>query len=486
MSLANRIAQNTAIQIAGKVLSTALGIGIVAILTRELGREGFGAYSTANAFLQVFTLVLDLGLNVTLVALLGEHAGNEKYERRCTSALFTLRIFMAGVTLLLLAPLIGLATSYSWEIKLAIVALTGSFFFPSLNQVVMGAQQRHLRMTSAAIAENIGRIVALGGLIVGIWLGWGLLPSMWIITLASAFTFLYNFFSVRRYVDFSWNWDVAFWKSALSRSWPVGLSVAFGLIYFKADTLILSWVRPQAEVGVYGAAYRVLEILIAVPFIYAGLILPILSKAWATKDKAAFGTIMARSVDLMSLLVAPLIAGTWLVGPNLMQAISGSEFRVSGNVLGILILAIGVIFFNTVFSHAVVAQDLQKRMIPIYILTAVFTLTGYLLFIPTYGIWAAAWLTVFSETCVGLGSLIVTGNALRIPFKISLTLKAIIGAVAMYIVVLPLKDLWLPIPILVGALVYSALLFLTGALNKKMIQELVSLREKKVDTSVLP
>lgn len=484
MNTGRTIAANTALQVTGKLVSTALGIGMIAILTRSLGREGFGAYSTANAFLQVFTLVLDLGLNVTLVALLGEHAGDDPYERRCTSALFTLRIVMATIALLILAPSIGLLTSYPWEIKLAIIALTGSFFFPSLNQVVVGTQQRHLRMASAAIAENIGRIVALGGLILGTWLGWGLLPSMWIISLAGFASFLFNFFHVRRYADFSWNWDPAFWKIALTRSWPVGLSVAFGLIYFKADTLILSWVRPQAEVGLYGAAYRVLEILITVPFIYAGLILPILSKAWATKEKKAFGTLLARSVDVMSMLVAPLIAGTWLVGTQIMEAIAGRAFRSSGDILAILIIAIGVIYFNTVFSHAVVAQDLQKRMIPIYILTAILTLTGYFLFIPTYGMWAAAWLTVFSETCVGVGSLIVTSSALPIPVRLGTSIKALLAAVAMYFVVHPLRDLSLPIPILVGAVVYTGLLFLTGALNKAMVQNLLGLKRGVMDPTL--
>lgn len=190
MSLARSLALNTGVQILGKGVSTVLGIVIIGLMTRQLGTEGFGAYSTANAFLQVFALLLDLGLNVTLVALLGEHAGDEKYERRCTSALFTLRIVMAFLILGLVAPAVALASPYPLALKLAIIALTGSFIFPSLNQVVVGAQQRHLRMSMAAIAENVGRVIALAGLLIAQSQGWGLVPIMWFISLAGFGNFI--------------------------------------------------------------------------------------------------------------------------------------------------------------------------------------------------------------------------------------------------------------------------------------------------------
>src|SRR5690349_7264094 len=120
MSVARAIAWNTSIQVVGKVLSTLIGIALIAMLTRQLGQVGFGMYSTANAFLQIFALLLDLGLNVTLIALLGEHAGDTAYEKRCLSALFTLRITLAIVILGFIAPLVALVFPYPWELKLAI------------------------------------------------------------------------------------------------------------------------------------------------------------------------------------------------------------------------------------------------------------------------------------------------------------------------------------------------------------------------------
>jgi O-antigen/teichoic acid export membrane protein len=474
MSVTRALAWNTGVQLIGKIISTGFGIAIIGLLTRLLGQEGFGGYSTANAFLQVFALVIDLGLNVTLVALLGEHAGDTAYEKRCSSAIFTLRVVMATICFGLVAPVVGLLSPYPWPLKLTILALCGSFFFPVVNQIVIGVEQRHLQMHTAAFAENIGRIVLLATLLIGNQLGWSPLTYMWAVTVAAGANFFMNFLVARRYASFAWNWDPAFWKQALQRSWPVGVSILFGLIYFKADTLILSLTRPQAEVGLYGTAYRVLEVLITVPFMYAGILLPLLSQAWAKKDQASFGRLTARSFDVMMLLVCPLIAGTLVLGPELMALVAGPDFRASGDILKVLVFAIGVIYLNTVISHAVVALDAQRRMLPIYIGVALFTLAGYVWLIPTYGMWAAAWLTLTSETLVGIGSLWVTLRHTPIPFHPRISIAAIAASVIMGILVAQLSAFWAPIPIAVGAVVYFVCVYAFGGIPKDVLKEVLS------------
>ncbi len=477
MSLSRDIARNTGVQVAGKILSTGLGVILIGLLTRQLGREGFGMYSTANAFLQMFALFLDLGLNVTLIALLGEHADDPAYEKRCISALFTLRLLLAITVLGLLAPLVAFAFPYPWELKLAIVALTASFIFPSLNQVVTGAQQRHLRLTMTAVAENVGRLVALAGVLLAPSLGWGLVPIMWIISLAGFANFAVNFFSTRRYVSFRWNWDPAFWRTALKRSWPVGVTIIFGLAYFKADMLILSLVRTQAEVGLYGAAYRVLEVLITFPFMYAGILLPLLANAFVKKDEERFNKLTSASLDVMLVFAIPIVVGAWLVGPELMGLIAGADFVASGEVLRVLVLAIAIIYLNTIFSHIVVAIDAQRRMIPVYVVVAVLTVGAYLLFIPIYGMWAAAWLTVASELCVGLGSLLVSSKTVRIGYNPKATLAAIGAAVVMAAGVTAIPGWPIAIRILAGAIIYGTCVYLFGGVSKATLREILSFKK---------
>ncbi len=479
MSIARTLAHNTAVQIAGKVVSTILGVITVGLMTRYLGQAGFGMYSTANAFLQFFGIILDFGLNVIVVQMLGEHAGDEKAERQIVSATFTLRI-VSAFAILGIAPFLGLIfPQYPWELKLAIFALWGSFFSASLNQIVIGVQQRHFKMHIVAAAEIAGRIVLLGGILLARALNWGLVPIVLIVSLGGIMNCFINYIVARRYASFTWNPDFAFWKKLLSRSWPIGLSILFNLIYFKADTLILSLVRSQAEVGIYGAAYRVLEVIVTVPFMYAGVLLPIIAKAWATGQKERFATLMGHSYDAMTLIAAPLVAGTIVLATKAMVLVSGKDFAESGDVLRILILAAGVIFFGTISSYAVVTLNAQRKMIPVYITVALVTLVGYLALIPTYGLWAAAWLTVFSETCVAVAStyIAVRGSGMR--WKKMASFKAIFAAIMMAFAIWPFRNANILLTTTLGAVVYVGLVLATGAVSKGTLKELLAFRRSE-------
>lgn len=476
MSLTRAIAWNTGSQAVGKVFSTLLGVAIIALMTRHLGQTGFGYYSTAITFFQIFAIMLDLGINVMIVQMLGEHKGDEAYEKRAVSATMTLRIITALVVLGL-APFIALLFPYAWEVKIAIFALTVSFFSASLNQVVIGVQQRHLKMYAVAISEVLGRAVLLIGLLMAVWLGWGLLAISIFVSLGSAINLLINWGVARRYASFAWNWDPDFWTQLLKRSWPIGVSIIFNLAYFKADTFVLSLVRSPEEVGVYSAAYRVLEILVTFPFMLAGIMLPLFSNAWAKKDLPRFNQLVRQANNVIILLAAPLALGTLVMGVPLMTFVSGQEFAESGEILKILAFAVSIIYLGTIASHVVVAVNAQMKMLPVYIGAAILAVAGYIIFIPVYGMWAAAWMTLISEAVVAGAAIRITYKAAPQSISWSIILKTLFASGLMALAILPVKDAWLPIPILLAVIIYTVLIFLLGAVSKATLKEIFSWRK---------
>ncbi len=485
MSHTRALAWNTGVQIFGKVISTAIGVLVVGLMTRYLGQQGFGLYTTANSYFQVFAIILDFGLNVTLVQMLGEHAGDAKYEDRITSATFTLRTICALV-LLTIAPIIGFFLPYPLELRLAFFAIWGSFFFTSLNQIVIGVQQRHLKMQAVAIGEIIGRIILLAGVLVARQLGWGLIPIVSIVSIGSFANFAFNTWFAHKYASFRWNWDPTFWKTILRRSWPIGISIIFNLLYYKADTLILSYVRPFQEVGIYGAAYRVLEILITLPFMYCGVLLPIISHAWAKNDKSRFQHLLQNSYTVMLLLAAPLVAGTVVLGDRIMAFVAGKDFAASGDILKILMLAMGVIFFGTISSHAIVALNKQRAMLPWYLVIAIVTCAMYLIYIPQYGMYAAAWLTVFAETFVAVVTTIMSLMASNTQVKLLPLGKIIFAASLMALAVQPFAAMSLAIPIIVGIVVYGVFIFVFGVVSQETLNEILSIRRGPQSDTMLP
>ena len=478
MSTTRAIAWNTIIQFIGKGISTAIGVVVISMMTRHLGEARFGMYSTANAYFQVFAIMLDLGFNVMLVQMLGERAGDKAFEDRATSATFTLRL-VTTLTVMTIAPVIGFfIPQYPIELKLAFVAIWLSFVTASLNQIVIGIQQRHLKMAAVATAEVAGRATLLGGLLLGVNFGWGLIPIVLVVSIGGTVNFLINIWQARRYASFAWNWDPAFWKILVRRAWPIGVSIIFNLIYFKADTLILSLTRPFEEVGIYSAAYRVLEILTTLPFIYTGLILPLLANSWVTQNKERFRTILKHSFTVMAVLVFPMCIGIAILGERVMILVAGDGFGASGTVLKILMLGVVAIYLGTISSHAVIAVDAQKKMMPIYISVAIVILGLYFWLIPIYGMWAAAWLTFGSEIVIAIASTIIALHVSQTLVDVYPLLKVLVCALLMGLAILPFANSPLIVPILCGVIVYSVLLVLSGVASKQLLGEVMTSRAK--------
>lgn len=472
MSLTSRIAHNTLIQLISKVLSTGIGILVVGMLTRYLGAEGYGQYSTVIAFLQVFSIVLDLGLYIILVKKISEPGADVD---RLTSNIFTIRL-LSAVFFLGLAPLVALFFPYPGIVKIGIAITSISYLCITLNQVLTGLFQKRLRMDHVAIAENIGRFVLLGGTLLVIVLKLSLLNVLGVVVLGSVANFLYLFIMTRRYVKLKLAFDWPVWRNILQASWPIGVSVAFNLVYFKADTVILSLYHPAADVGIYGATYKVLEVMVTLPAMFAGLVMPVLTAAYAARDLERFRRIQQRAFDFLLMLGLPIVGATLFVATPLMRFVTGAGFDAAGNVLRILILATGVIFVGTLFGNAIVAVNLQKRMIWGYVFVAVVSLTGYFLFIPQYGYYGAAWVTVLSEFLITSISFALVYRRARQGLNFKFAIKAIIATLIMMGAIWLTRDLPWYLLLIGGTAVYVLSLLASRAITKEEVKEILTLR----------
>jgi O-antigen/teichoic acid export membrane protein len=393
MSLTRKVAYNTTFQFIGKIVSTLIGVVIVGLITRHFGQAGYGQYTTALAFVQFFAVIVDLGLYLTLIQEISNPAVD---EHKAIGNVFTIRLISALV-FFVLAPLIALFFPYAPIVKQGIVLMSISFFFYTLAQVLIAIFQKNLRMDRIIVTEVIGRIAFLATVILTVVTNQGLL---WIIFGNIVFNLIYFliiFFLSRGYTTFHLEIDWPYWKKIWQRAWPIALTSLLTLVYFKADTVILSVFRSESEVGIYGATYKVLEIIGTFPHMFLGLVLPVLTTAYLTNNRERFKRIYQKVFDFFLIISIPLIVGASFLADRVMVLIAGPEFLVSGAVLKILIWATAIIFFGSLFGYIILAIDKQKKMIPYYIITALLSLVLYFALIPEFSYWAAAGITVFIE-----------------------------------------------------------------------------------------
>lgn len=472
MSLKRKVAQNTIVQIVGKFVTTLLGVFALLLMTRYLGPEGFGQYTTISSFLMFFGILVDFGLTLVTAQMLAEpNIDTDK----TISNLFTVRFFSALI-FLGLAPLLVFFFPYPQIVKTGVAIATFSFFLISLNQILVGLFQKKLRMDKVVIAEIIGRSTLLALIIIIIMEKRDLLAIVSVVVVSSIINFSILFLFSFKYAKIIFAFDFKIWKKIFHKSWPLAFGIAFNLIYFKADTIILSIYRSQTEVGLYGAPYRVLEVALSVPTMFMGIILPIIANFWLVKNFTNFEKVLKMSFDFLMILAVPMVIGTLILAKPLIVLIAGPSFSPSGDILKILILATGIIFAGTFFGHIIVAIEKQKQMIWAYFLTAMLSLIGYLIFIPRYSYFGAAWVTVFSESLIALIGFWVVWRATKIKFSLLIFGKTLLSGFIMAVFIYFFNGLNFFLLILGGGFIYFSSLYLLKGFSKEMILEIIKIK----------
>ena len=291
MNLTKKIALNTFIHTAGKFGASFVGIFIVAILTRYLGVDGYGAYTIIFAYLFFFAILSDLGLYVVTV----NELGRSKYgEENFFNNIFSIRFFSA-LLLMVAAGILVWMFPYSGLIKTGIIIASASIFLNLIDQIIVAFFQNKIDMKRVAVAELAGKIITLVFTILVVWFDRGLIWILVTVILGFSGNLIINLFYLRKFIKLKFSFDFEIWQSVLKKSWPIAVTSIFSLVYFKADTLFLSIlpVNPafassnNQAVGIYGAPYKILEVLIAWPAIFMGLVSPLLSRAAVKEGRVA-------------------------------------------------------------------------------------------------------------------------------------------------------------------------------------------------------
>ncbi|HCX27662.1 MAG TPA: hypothetical protein DHI91_00800 [Candidatus Portnoybacteria bacterium] len=466
--LARKIALNTIISGAARVIGTLLALVAIGLTTRYLTKTEWGEYSIMLTFGSIFAVLADGGFYQLLVREISRPGAD---EAKVASNIFTMKLFISFF-IFALAPLVSIFFPYStqacWGIAVGIVG----FWFLSGSQVFMGIFQKYLRMDRAAIAELVGRLVQL--VLIWLFIRWQL-GFLWIVatlTLGGLVNFILIYQMAQKHLRVTWRFDFDFWRESFKQSYPLAISGILVMIYFSFGSLILSVFRPVAEVGIYRLAYKVLESLIFFPSMFVGLIMPILSSA-ALDDWARFKNILQKGYDVLMIFALPLVLGTPFVAGQTIKLLGGGLYPESIPVLNILIVAVGIIFFGTLFSFGLIALGRQKSLLWISAAGAVINLLLNFILIPRYSYTAAAIITVGTELLVTILMAVAIWRTIHYLPGSRVALKSLLAALVMAAALWFIGSHNLLILLAVAAVVYFGVLYLVKGISVSEVRALI-------------
>lgn len=466
--LTKRVAQNAAYQIAGKVLSVFLGALAFSFMARYLGQDGFGDYTTITTFAVFFSTMADMGFYFIAVREISKPTENENV---IFSNAFTLRL-IASIFFVLLAPIVGLFFDYSLAVKIGILVAGFSTLFVSINQILVAIFQKHLRTDQVAMTEVVSRIAFVGMIAALIHFQAGIMAFVWAMGLSSLLNFVLLYASSRKFLRFHLTFDRVIWRNILKHAWPIGIVIIVNLFYFRFNVVLLSLMKPSSDVGIFGAAYKIIEILAALPAIFVGLVIPILSR-YLVESQEKFRDVFRRSFDVLILVAVPIAVGTQFVAHWVIDLVGGEEFASSARVLQILIIAVLAMFLSSLATNTVIVLNRQRTMIGVSIAAALLSIAMNLVLIPRFSYIGTAWTTVATEMLIAILTFFIVFRAMKLRPRFSVLWKVLLAGALMGGVLWVLGSDSAILNILVGGVVYAGVVFGLRAFRIQDVQSIV-------------
>lgn len=246
--------------------------------------------------------------------------------------------------------------------------------------------------------------------------------------------------------------------AAVARStWPVGAARALrGLMYaLNITVLVRYW--PDAVVGQYGVATRLLTAVLVISTLFGTAVAPGLARAAAEGDAAA-GRAVQASLRGAAALLFPLTLGGMVAAPRLVTTLFGDRYSPAVPFVRMLLVMLVLTAFVDILRRMLHFLHRQHADLRNIVVCAFLSVALSLALIPTFGAHGAAPSLVAAE-------LILLALSMRTARQAGLALPPLrafrnpaVAVVAMTAALWPIRHLSLAITVPFAGVVYVAVL----------------------------
>jgi O-antigen/teichoic acid export membrane protein len=271
----------------------------------------------------------------------------------------------------------------------------------------------------------------------------------------------------------------------LREGWPFLLNDATLVVYLSIDTLVISLLATEREIGWYAAADTLFGTLYFIPNIVMASMFPVLARLDA-EDRVERDRFIERSFAMLSLASVPLGLGTFAIASPAARLLFGADFAESGPVLQYFGLVIMLGFITILLGRVSLATGHAKLWATLMIVAIVVSIPLDILLVPwthdRYGNGAigGALSYLITETVILVPAIYWVAPHLINRRVMTRLVKVLIAGGAMLAAVWPIRERLIIIPILVGAVVYTGLIALLRVLDDDEVQMVRTFKDRIV------
>ena len=344
-----------------------LSVLSVSLLIRHLGVDDFGRYVTVISLVTIVQGITDAGLSQIGVREYSIRSGRQRADLMRNLMGVRLALTVVGI---LGATLFALAVGYTSTQVLGTM-LVGAGLVLTVTQGTLAVPlSSQLRLGWVSGIELLRQTLTVLGVVAGVVAGASLLAFFTVPIPVGVVVLAATVVLVRGTMPMRPAFDLGEWRILLRAVLPYAGAVAIASVYLRVTVVLVSLLASAAETGYYATAYRVTEVLIAIPALVVGSTLPVLARA-ARDDPQRLRYVLER------LFQATLIFGAWLavtvaVGAAFaIQVLAGSRSQPSIPVLHIQAVALLFTFVATSFQYGLLSLHRHRDLLAISVLALV-------------------------------------------------------------------------------------------------------------------
>ncbi|MDQ3274366.1 MAG: flippase [Actinomycetota bacterium] len=354
-----RALRNTGVRAAAEIVGKVATFLLFAVLAREVGQEGVGAFVFAFAFLGLGMVPIALGCDIYM---LREVAKDRAAADRLFFNVIALKLAMAVPVLALCFAaviLIGYEGRTRDTVFVLAVGLLLDLLGKSLNGMFNATERGDLLARNLVVQRVSTAALGIGALAAG----YGVVTVAALYSVGSAIGYSVAVASLKRHVGIPRRTiDPSGWRRLVATSFPFAIQDVFTAMLFRLDAVILSLIAAEAAVGRYGVAYRLLESTMFIGWALNGAFVAMFAYLGRDTDPT-IGSVFQRSVKFALVVLVPVAVIMGVLAEPIVRIAFGSDFEEAAGAVRILAPVVIGLCLVTLCTSLIVTRRSPRTMI---------------------------------------------------------------------------------------------------------------------------
>jgi O-antigen/teichoic acid export membrane protein len=386
--------QDIAGVLGSNVFTLLANLGLVVLLTRLLGTEGYGLYT---ALLVIPTLVVSffqMGIRPTTVFLLGS---SKEDEHEIVSAMLTVLVFTS---------LLGITFSFGAYLLTGTHGYTPMLIGMALVTIPMRLANRMNWLTGLLTLVIAGILVYV--------LRLGLFGAVLSLLLGNAVVALNAFFLLKKRFRIRISLHNKLILRMLGKGVFYALSFLTIQLNYRIDVVLLKVLSSPSEIGIYSLGVSVAELLWQIP-LAVGVV--VMSRTANSTDLQAINQSTARLLRISLVAGLALSAGIVALSPLVVPLVFGSGYIPSVRVMQTIMPGILMIIVFRILSGQLAGAGRPDAALKAFAPALVLNVALNYLWIPQYGANGAVMATNLSYSLASVVYLFIFSRISGMPVK---------------------------------------------------------------------